>query len=110
MRQKRSKVYRRLVHQYVVHYGFREPFQVLLDDSFAEALGRYKVGDPLRQLGNVLQAKVKPMITQCCMVALYNAEARASALYSATMQHWVIMGFTLACSTLPSWRSGSPTL
>ena len=79
MRQKRSKVYRRLVHQYVVHYGFREPFQVLLDDSFAEALGRYKVGDPLRQLGNVLQAKVKPMITQCCMVALYNAEARASS-------------------------------
>lgn len=29
MRQKRAKSYRRLVHQYVMHFGFREPFQVL---------------------------------------------------------------------------------
>jgi len=29
MRQKRAKSYRRLLHQYVLHYRFREPFQVL---------------------------------------------------------------------------------
>lgn len=29
MRQKRAKAYKRLVHQYVLHYGFREPFQIL---------------------------------------------------------------------------------
>lgn len=35
---------------------------------------RYKVDDPVKQLGTVLDAKVKPMITQCCMEALYAAE------------------------------------
>lgn len=91
MRQKRAKVYRRLVKQYVLHFGFREPFQVLstwprgakaycaVDNTFAEALVRYKVEDPLRQLGNALQVKVKPMITQCCMVALYTAETSAKS-------------------------------
>lgn len=29
MRQKRAKSYKRLVHQYVLHFHFREPFQVL---------------------------------------------------------------------------------
>ena len=74
MRQKRAKTYRRLVHQYVLYYRFREPFQVLIDDTFAESLVRLNVQEPLKQLGNVLQAKVKPMITQCCMAALYEAE------------------------------------
>lgn len=50
-----------------------------VDNSFAESLIQYKVHDPLHQLGNVLcAAKVKPMITQCCMVALYNAEKEAA--------------------------------
>ena len=74
MRQKRAKAYRRLVHQYVLYYHFREPFQVLIDDTFAESLVRLNVQEPLKQLGMVLQAKVKPMITQCCMAALYEAE------------------------------------
>ncbi|WFC94320.1 hypothetical protein MBRA1_000950 [Malassezia brasiliensis] len=73
MRQKRAKSYKRLVHQYVLHFQFREPFQVLIDNSFAESLVQYK-------LGNVLCVdKVKPMITQCCMVALYNAEKEAES-------------------------------
>lgn len=29
MRQKRAKVYKRLLHQYALNYGFREPWQVL---------------------------------------------------------------------------------
>lgn len=46
-----------------------------VDNTFARSLVQYKVHDPLHQLGNVLcTSKVKPMITQCCMVALYNAE------------------------------------
>lgn len=40
---------------------------------------RYKVQDPLHQLANVLDgSKVKPMITQCCMAALYSAEKATS--------------------------------
>ena len=71
MRQKRAKTYRRLVHQYVLYYRFREPFQILIDDTFAESLVRLNVQEPLKQLGMVLQAKVKPMITQCCMAVSY---------------------------------------
>ncbi|WFD33805.1 hypothetical protein MCUN1_000625 [Malassezia cuniculi] len=74
MRQKRAKAYKRLLHQYVMHYGFREPWQVLIDNTFADSLVRYKVEDPMKQVGTVLDAKVKPMITQCCMEALYAAE------------------------------------
>ncbi|WFC97799.1 hypothetical protein MYAM1_000519 [Malassezia yamatoensis] len=36
---------------------------------------QYKVQDPVHQLANVLcTTKIKPMITQCCMVALYNRQ------------------------------------
>ena len=35
---------------------------------------RYQVQEPTKQLSQVLQGKVKPMITQCCMAALYHAE------------------------------------
>ena len=77
MRQKRAKAYRRLLHHYVLHYQFREPYQVLIDPTFAEALVRFQVHEPLKQLGSVLHGKVKPMITQCCIAALYDAENHA---------------------------------
>ena len=72
MRQHRAKVYRKMLHQYQLQFGFREPYQLLIDDTFALALSRYKVSEPLKQFGNVLVSKkVKPLITQCCMAALY---------------------------------------
>lgn len=72
MRQRRAKIYRKMLHQYQMQFGFREPYQLLLDDTFALALSRYKIQDPLNQFGNVLQTKkVKPLITQCCMQVLY---------------------------------------
>lgn len=72
MRQKRAKVYRKLMHQYELQFGFRDPYQLLVDDTFALALARYKITDTVHQFSNVLQSKkVKPLITQCCMVALY---------------------------------------
>lgn len=61
-----------MLHQYSLQFGFREPYQLLLDDSFSLALTRYKISDPLNQFSNVLQSKkIKPLITQCCMQALY---------------------------------------
>ncbi|PWZ03636.1 hypothetical protein BCV70DRAFT_197835 [Testicularia cyperi] len=61
-----------MMHQYELHFGFRDPYQLLLDETFALALVRYKVQDPARQFCNVLQSKkIKPMISQCCMEALY---------------------------------------
>lgn len=61
-----------MLQQYQLQFGFREPFQLLIDDTFALALTRYKTQSPLQQFGNVLQTKeIKPLITQCCMEALY---------------------------------------
>ncbi|SPO28070.1 related to UTP23 - essential nucleolar protein that is a component of the SSU processome [Ustilago trichophora] len=72
MRQRRAKIYRKMLHQYQMQFGFREPYQLLLDDTFSLALSRYKISDPLNQFSNVLQSKkIKPLITQCCMAALY---------------------------------------
>ena len=87
MRQKRAKTYRKLLHKYSLHFGFREPYQVLLDDSFVCSLCKQKITDPYGRVGDVVQAsatsattscnkikqpKVKLMITQCAMVALYD--------------------------------------
>ncbi|EPQ28264.1 uncharacterized protein PFL1_04091 [Pseudozyma flocculosa PF-1] len=71
MRQKRTKIYRKLMHQFQLHFGFREPYQMLIDETFAQSLVRLKTQNPSQQFANVLCGKVKPMITQCCMVALY---------------------------------------
>ncbi|KAJ9474017.1 rRNA-processing protein UTP23 [Pseudozyma hubeiensis] len=72
MRQRRAKIYRKMLHAYSLQFGFREPYQLLIDDTFSLALTRYKISNPLQQFGNVLQSKkIKPLITQCCMQALY---------------------------------------
>ncbi|KAN0063501.1 hypothetical protein ACQY0O_003948 [Thecaphora frezii] len=71
MRQKRTKIYRKLMHQFQLHFGFREPYQMLIDDTFSQSLIRLKTQNPSQQFANVLCGNVKPMITQCCMVALY---------------------------------------
>ncbi|KAJ1033942.1 hypothetical protein NDA16_000150 [Ustilago loliicola] len=72
MRQRRAKLYRKMLHQYHLQFGFREPYQLLIDDSFSLALSRYKIADPVHQFANVLVSKkIKPLITQCSMQALY---------------------------------------
>lgn len=61
------------MHQYELQFGFRDPYQLLVDDQFALSLAKYKIVDTVHQFSNVLQSKkVKPLITQCCMVSLYN--------------------------------------
>ncbi|KAH7104603.1 Fcf1-domain-containing protein, partial [Auriculariales sp. MPI-PUGE-AT-0066] len=70
MRQKRAKAYKKLMAMYAMTYGFRTPYQVLVDaDMCAEAID-IKM-ELLKHLGIVLQGEVKPMITQCCIVELY---------------------------------------
>ncbi|KDN42995.1 hypothetical protein K437DRAFT_237454 [Tilletiaria anomala UBC 951] len=74
MRQKRAKIYRKLLHKYVLHFGFREPYQVLIDSAFAQSLSKQKIDEPLKRVADVIQAKAKLMVTQCSMVALYKQE------------------------------------
>ncbi|KAI9723178.1 MAG: hypothetical protein M1828_004281 [Chrysothrix sp. TS-e1954] len=82
---KRSKQYRKLMQQYGIHFGFREPFQVLVD---AEILLDAARVDFLALLESTLHGKIKPsenlipstllrhteeplVITTCCMRHLY---------------------------------------
>lgn len=89
MRQKRSKTYRKLLASYVLHFGYRPPFQLLIDAPFAQSLSALHLSqsEVEKRLSDVLQTsqltkgkmkagvpEMKCMITQCCMVELYQAE------------------------------------
>ncbi|KAH8884006.1 hypothetical protein GQ53DRAFT_752553 [Thozetella sp. PMI_491] len=68
MRGKRSKQYRKLMNEYQLGGGFREPYQVLLTaDMVVETM---KV-DLAKYLEITFQGRVKPMITTCSMRAMY---------------------------------------
>ncbi|TFK76931.1 Fcf1-domain-containing protein [Pluteus cervinus] len=70
MRQKRAKAYRKLMHVYGMTFGFRQPYQVLVDSEMCRTTINQKF-DLVKYLGSVLQGDVKPMITQCSIHELY---------------------------------------
>ncbi|GAA5965639.1 hypothetical protein JCM3765_000910 [Sporobolomyces pararoseus] len=71
MRQKRVKSYRKVMQLYCASFGFREPYQLLVDAAFLRSCVQQKL-DFYARLQDVLQGTVKPMITQCCIQALYD--------------------------------------
>ncbi|CAA21426.1 rRNA processing protein Utp23 [Schizosaccharomyces pombe] len=71
MRQKRAKNYRKLMHTYQLLFGFREPYQVLVDADFLKDLSQQKI-DIQAALARTVQGAIKPMITQCCIRQLYS--------------------------------------
>ena len=73
MSQKRAKSYRKQLLVYNHTFKFREPYQVLLDDQIVMDSTTSKY-DLVKALKRTLQAEVKPMITQCCMQALYETK------------------------------------
>ncbi|KAI0206258.1 Fcf1-domain-containing protein [Astrocystis sublimbata] len=70
-RAKRSKQYKRLMNQYEMNFGFREPYQVLCDSQFLEAAIRSKM-DIDHILKSTLHGTTKLLITQCSMRWLYS--------------------------------------
>ncbi len=91
MRAKRSKKYRKIMEQYGLTFGFREPYQVLgthispfnrhpqqlltyyscalVDSHHLRILHAFKM--PLhRYLENTLHGKVKPFITKCTLASI----------------------------------------
>ncbi|KAK0257465.1 hypothetical protein LTS09_007512 [Friedmanniomyces endolithicus] len=74
MRAKRSKQYRKLMQQYAMSFGFREPYQVLVDAEIIQAAARFKMKLGVL-LAGALHGEIKPMITQCCIRHLYDAPA-----------------------------------
>ncbi|POR31969.1 rRNA-processing protein utp23 [Tolypocladium paradoxum] len=70
MRGKRSKQYRKLMEQFSMSFGFREPYQVLVDAEMVQDSCRFKMElEPALQ--RTIHGKVKPMITQCEIRKLY---------------------------------------
>ncbi|KJZ72594.1 hypothetical protein HIM_07953 [Hirsutella minnesotensis 3608] len=70
MRGKRSKQYRKLMEQFSMSFGFREPYQVLVDAEMVQDSCRFKMElEPALQ--RTVHGKVKPMITQCEIRKLY---------------------------------------
>ncbi|OBZ79216.1 rRNA-processing protein utp23 [Grifola frondosa] len=55
---------------YSMSFGFREPYQVLVDSEMCKEAVSHKI-ELMKQLGVVLQGATKPMITQCCIHELY---------------------------------------
>ncbi|PKX89721.1 rRNA-binding ribosome biosynthesis protein UTP23 [Aspergillus novofumigatus IBT 16806] len=69
MRAKRSKKYRKLMHQYEMAFGFREPYQVLVDSNFLRAVHSFKM-ELIPALERTLQGQVKPLLTKCSLAAI----------------------------------------
>lgn len=70
MRQKRAKAYKKQMNIYIHTFKFREPFQTLVDDEIVHQCYKAQF-DIVKGLNRTIQAETKPMITQCCMQALY---------------------------------------
>ncbi|TVY20564.1 rRNA-processing protein utp23 [Lachnellula arida] len=82
MRGKRSKQYRKLMQQYGLNFGFREPYQVLVDADVLRDADRFKM-DLVGGLERTLHGQVKPsaVITQCSMRHLYAAATEPGVSY-----------------------------
>ncbi|EPY51227.1 rRNA processing protein [Schizosaccharomyces cryophilus OY26] len=76
MRQKRAKTYRKLMHTYQLVFGFREPYQVLVDADFISDLTKSKM-DIRAAISRTVQGDIKPMVTQCCIRQLYSRSQEA---------------------------------
>lgn len=70
MRQKRAKAYKKQMNIYLHTFKFREPFQTIVDDELVLNCDKASF-DLVKGLNRTIQAETKPMITQCCMQALY---------------------------------------
>ncbi|KAL2821730.1 hypothetical protein BDW59DRAFT_174085 [Aspergillus cavernicola] len=75
MRAKRSKKYRKLMHQYELAFGFREPYQVLVDSNLLRAVHSFKM-DLIPALERTVQGQVKPLLTKCSLAAIMTNQPR----------------------------------
>ncbi|TGZ82773.1 hypothetical protein EX30DRAFT_140590 [Ascodesmis nigricans] len=73
MRGKRSKAYKKLMTQYHHVFGFREPYQVLVDSQMIQEAAKCTM-DLAPALERTLRGTVKPMITQCSIRHLYTCD------------------------------------
>ncbi|RDL36704.1 putative rRNA-processing protein UTP23 [Venustampulla echinocandica] len=68
------------MEQYGMSFGFREPYQVLVDSEIIKDADKFKM-DLVGGLERTLHGQVKPMITQCSMRHLYAAASEPGVSY-----------------------------
>lgn len=73
MRQKRAKAYKKQMTIYLHTFRFREPYQTIIDDEIVAQCHKAHF-DIVKGLNRTVQGETKPMITQCCMQALYKSD------------------------------------
>lgn len=73
MRQKRAKAYKKQIYVYLHTFKFREPFQTIIDDEIITTCVKSSY-DLIKGINRTIQAECKPMITQCCIQALYETK------------------------------------
>ncbi|KAF7518672.1 hypothetical protein G7054_g13371 [Neopestalotiopsis clavispora] len=73
-RAKTAKRYRKLMERYSMTFGFREPYQIIVDSALLADACRFKM-DLIKSFEQTLSGKVKPLITQCSMRHLYNTKS-----------------------------------
>lgn len=73
MKLKRAKAYKKQMNYLHLNFGFREPYQVLVDEEIILEAARTNF-DLKAGLERTLQGAVKPMVTQCTIEHLYRAK------------------------------------
>ncbi|KAG7662810.1 uncharacterized protein J8A68_003664 [[Candida] subhashii] len=73
MRQKRAKAYKKQMNVYLHAFKFREPFQLIVDNEMVINCDQASY-DIIKGFNRTIQAESKPMITQCCIQALYDTK------------------------------------
>jgi U3 small nucleolar RNA-associated protein 23 len=77
MRAKRSKKYRKTMSSFQLAFGFREPYQILLDAAFIRTCHAFHM--PLQKyLDNTLHGQCRIFITQCTLEKVMAAEEKAT--------------------------------
>ncbi|KAF8341295.1 Fcf1-domain-containing protein [Cantharellus anzutake] len=70
MRERRAKIYKKIMNMYRQYFGFRDPYQVLTDSTFC-IHGYHTQYNLQKCVETVLRGDARLMITRCSMARLY---------------------------------------
>ncbi|MCJ1243037.1 hypothetical protein MMC30_000233 [Trapelia coarctata] len=90
MRGKRSKQYRKLMQQYNLTFGFREPYQVLVDVQMLLDTSRFKM-DLIAGLERTLHGQVKPSTLFSIPHLLNEPKHPALVITQCTIRHLFLL-------------------
>jgi U3 small nucleolar RNA-associated protein 23 len=90
MKVRRAKTHKRSIAFYRHHFGFREPYQVLLDGTFLHAATRYQI-DLATFLPRVFHGQVKMLITPCIIAELSMLGDEYKKTLAVVIRSWALL-------------------